>query len=309
MTDTLTKFLFEHATVRGELVELRSSWQHMLEHQQYPLPVQNLLGELTSAAALLCANLKFEGSMIMQIHSDGPVKLLVVECDNHLQIRAMAKLADQAVIEADANLQSLLNPNGRGRFIITLDPSDKSAGQRPYQGIVPIEGTTIAEIIETYMRQSDQLETRLWLACDAQVSRGMLLQRLPDHGGTAVRGPDIEPAQSTWERACMLGNTLKSAELIATDIATLMHRLFWEESLQVFEAQPIRFICTCSRAKVSDMLVMLGQTEINEALNSLGKLEINCDFCGQPYQFDSVDCAQLFLPPENTVLPDLNLSH
>ena len=309
MTDTLTKFLFENATVRGELVELRATWRQMLQYHQYPLPVQNLLGELTSAAALLCANLKFEGSMIMQIHGDGALKLLVVECDNNLHIRSMAKLSDQAVVDADATLQSLLNVHGRGRFIITLDPSDKSAGQQPYQGIVPLEGNNIAEIIENYMHQSEQLDTRLWLACDAQVSRGILLQRLPDQGGTAVAGPDSEPAEATWERACLLGNTVKHEELLTTDIATLMHRLFWEETLRVFDARKISFVCTCSRAKVGNMLMMLGQTEVNEALDSLGKLDINCDFCGQPYQFDSVDCAQLFLAPESTIVPDLNLTH
>jgi len=309
MTDTLTKFLFEDATVRGELVELRTAWQQILKHHHYPLPVRNLLGELTAATALLCANLKFEGSMIMQIHGDGPVKLLVVECNNHLQIRAMAKLLDDVIIGQETSLTDLINAHGKGRFIITLDPSDKSAGQQPYQGIVPIIGDSIAEIIENYMHQSEQLDTRLWLASDDQVSRGMLLQRLPYFGGNADPADDAETAQDAWERATILGNTLKPDELVSTDTATLMYRLFWEETVRVFDPHKITFQCTCSRDKVSNMLVMLGREEVHDALSSLGKLDINCDFCGKPYSFDVVDCAQLFLAPEIKVTPDPDLTH
>ena len=307
MTDTLSKFMFDNATVRGELVELHASWQQVLKHHHYPLPVRNLLGELTSAAALLCANLKFYGSMIMQIHGDGAVKLLVVECNHHLQIRAMAKLADDVIVGPDTSLTELINATGKGRFVITLDPNDKSAGQQAYQGIVPIEGDSIAAIIENYMRQSEQLDTRLWLACNDQVSRGMLLQRLPSFGGTVEN--DEQLAQATWEHAVILGQTLKTEELLSTDAATLMRRLFWEETLRVFDSQNITFQCTCSREKVSNMLVMLGRDEITEALTSLGKLDINCDFCGKPYSFDVVDCAQLFLPPAIKVHPDPDLTH
>jgi len=313
MTDTLTKFMFEDATVRGELVELRTAWQQVLKHHRYPLPVRNLLGELTSAAALLCANLKFEGSMIMQIHGDGPVKLLVVECDNYLHIRSMAKLVDDVIIGPDTSLTELINAHGRGRFIITLDHSDKSNGQQPYQGIVPLEGNSIAEVIENYMRQSEQLDTRLWLACDEQVSRGMLLQRLPYFGGNAGSNTDLagdeQSAQDAWERATLLGNTLKAEELVSTDTATLLYRLFWEETVRVFDPYRITFQCTCSRDKVSNMLVMLGREEVHEALSSLGKLDINCEFCGKPYSFDVVDCAQLFLAPEIKVSPDPDLTH
>jgi molecular chaperone Hsp33 len=307
MTDTLSKFMFEDATVRGELVEMHAPWQEILKHHQYPVPVRNLLGELTSAAALLCANLKFDGSMIMQIHGDGAVKLLVVECNQHLHIRSMAKMVDDVVIGPEASLSDLINAHGRGRFIITLDPNDKSAGQQPYQGIVPIEGETISEIIENYMRQSEQLDTRLYLACDDKVSRGMLLQRLPYFGGTAEH--DEQSAIDSWERAVILGNTLKTDELLSTDNATLMYRLFWEETLRVFTPQKIVFQCTCSRDKVSNMLVMLGKEEVHDALSTLGKLDINCEFCGKPYSFDVVDCAELFLAPEIKIHPDHDLPH
>lgn len=310
MTDTLTKFMFDNATVRGELVELHATWQEILKHHNYPEPVRNLLGELTAAAVLLCANLKFEGSMIMQIHGDGVIKLLVVECNNHLQLRSMAKLTDDVAIAANAGLTELINAHGNGRFVITLDPADKSAGQQPYQGIVPLEGATIAAIIENYMKQSEQLDTKLWLASDAQVSRGMLLQRLPYFGGKSVHQEnDREAAQHAWERAALLGNTVQPAELLSTDNPTLMHRLFWEETLRAFEPKKIAFVCTCSREKVGNMLAMLGKTEVMEALSGLGSLAINCDFCGKPYQFDAVDCAELFLAPENKVHPETGMTH
>ena len=291
MTDTLQKFLFEGAPVRGELVELSATWQQVLSRRAYPVAVQTLLGQMLAAAALLSANLKFNGVIVMQVHGDGPVKLLVVECDAELRLRATAKLVDDAVIAEDALLPQLVNANGHGRFVITLDPKDKLPGQQAYQGIVPLDGDSVATVIEHYMLRSEQLDTRLWLAADATVSRGLLLQKLPNTGGTQVPvSDDLE----TWDRSVMLAATLKDEELLSTDIATLMRRLFWEETIRVFEPTHPQFHCSCNREKVGNMLRMLGQPEIDEAIAELGKLEIDCDFCGQHYEFDKVDCTQLF---------------
>jgi molecular chaperone Hsp33 len=307
MTDSLQKFLFNDTAVRGELVELTSTWKQVLAHHDYPLAVQHLLGELCSAAALLCANLKFEGSMIMQIHGDGPIRLLVVECDHQLQLRAMAKLAENALIADNVSLSELINPHGHGRFVITLDPINKMPGHQPYQGVVPIEGNSIAAVIENYMKQSEQLDTKLWLAANDQVSRGMLLQRLPQLGGVAKSVE--QSAEETWERACILGNTLKHEELLNTSATTLLHRLFWEEELRFFAPQNVSFYCSCSREKVGNMLKMLGEKEVTDAITSLGKLDINCDFCGKPYYFDAVDCAQLFLSPDVAINPEVDRKH
>ncbi|GAC1415620.1 MAG: Hsp33 family molecular chaperone HslO [Burkholderiaceae bacterium] len=291
MIDNLQKFLFEGAPVRGELVELSETWHQVLDRRSYPRAVQKLLGELLSAAALLSANLKFNGVIVMQIHGDGPVKLLVVECDTELRLRATAKLTGDACIADDAQLPQLVNVHGHGRFVITLDPKDKLPGQQAYQGIVPLDGDSVATVIENYMLRSEQLDTRLWLAADGTVSRGLLLQRLPNTGGTEAPVPD---ELETWDRTVMLAETLKEEELIGTDTATLMRRLFWEETIRLFEPRYPQFHCTCTREKVGNMLKMLGKVEIEEAITELGKLEIDCDFCGQHYQFDKVDCAQLF---------------
>lgn len=301
MVDTLQKFLFENAAVRGELVELSDTWEQILSRSDYPLAVQTLLGEMMAAAALLSANLKFNGAIIMQIHGDGPVRLLVVECDADLHMRATAKLAPDAVIDDADGLQQLVHAHGQGRFAITLDPHDKMPGQQAYQGIVPLDGETVAIVIENYMLRSEQLDTKLWLAADGKVARGLLLQKLPREGG--IDAP-VEDDLETWHRTVALGGTLQRDELLSTDISTLMHRLFWEETIRVFPPRQPRFHCTCSREKVGNMLKMLGEFEIADALQEQGTLAINCDFCGQPYSFDKVDCAQLFatdIPLEHLV--------
>lgn len=291
MMDTLQRFIFENAAVRGELVEISDTWQQVQARKEYPAPVRTLLGEMLAAAALLSANLKFDGMIVMQMHGDGPVKLLVIECDSDLQLRATAKLAPNAVIPDDANLTQLVNAHGHGRFVITLDPKDKMPGQQPYQGIVPLDGESVAVVIENYMLRSEQLDTKLWLAADQNVSRGLLLQKLPREGGhDAPVGDDVE----SWNHIVMLGSTLRTDEMLSTDINTLMRRLFWEETIRVFEPKHPTFHCSCTREKVGNMLRMLGKPEIDSALADLGKLAINCDFCGQHYEFDAVDCAQLF---------------
>lgn len=291
MTDTLQKFMFEGAPVRGELVEISETWRQVQARRHYPKAVKTLLGEMLSAAALLSANLKFNGSIVMQIHGDGPIRLLVVECDSELQLRATAKLAMDAVIDEDATLPQLVNLHGQGRFAITLDPKNKLPGQQAYQGIVPLDGDSIATVIENYMLRSEQLDTKLWLAADDHVSRGLLLQKLPIEGGIAVSAQD---ALETWDRTVMLASTVRNEELLSTDISTLMRRLFWEETIRIFDPKHPSFHCSCNRERVGSMLKMLGQPEVESALAEMGQLGIDCDFCGQHYDFDKVDCAQLF---------------
>lgn len=294
--DTLQRFIFENAAVRGELVEISQAWREIQARHNYPNAVRSVLGEIVAAAALLSANLKFNGSIVMQIHGDGPVRLLVVECDAELRVRATAKLAPAAVVADDATLAQLFNVHGKGRFVITLDPQDKVPGQQPYQGIVPLVGEDMATVIENYMLRSEQMDTKLWLAADEQVARGLLLQKLPRHSNAAdqVRQATEEEDLETWQRAVSLASTLKRDEMLEVDIATLMQRLFWEETLRVFDPAHPQFHCSCTREKVGAMLKTLGQAEVDSALAELGELSINCDFCGQHYGFDKVDCAQLF---------------
>jgi molecular chaperone Hsp33 len=311
--DTLQKFIFDNAAVRGEFVEISDTWREIQSRHHYPQAVKTVLGQMVAAAALLSANLKFNGSIIMQIHGDGPVRLLVAECDSALRLRATAKLAEHAAVPDDATLTSLLNAHGKGRFVITLDPADKVPGQQPYQGIVPLDGEDMATVIENYMLRSEQLDTRLWLGANDDVSRGLLLQKLPRHSGKDDQVKQASEAEDleTWNRAVMLASTLKQEELLSTDIQTLMNRLFWEETVRVFEPAHPQFHCGCTREKVGNMLKMLGQAEVDDALADLGKLGINCDFCGKHYEFDKVDCAQLFASdtPVETLIPASEVKH
>ena len=310
--DTLQKFIFDNAAVRGELIDISATWREVQARHDYPAAVKKVLGQMTAAAALLSANLKFNGSIIMQIHGDGPVRLLVVECDAELRLRATAKLNPDMTIADDASLTSLLNAHGKGRFIITLDPLEKVPGQQPYQGVVPLDGDDVATVIENYMLRSEQLDTKLWLAADDHVSRGLLLQKLPYHGGKAEATPlNQEEALETWNRAVILGSTLKEQELLETGIDVLIQRLFWEETIRVFDPLHPQFHCSCTREKVGNMLKMLGRDEVESVIAEHGTVGVNCDFCGQHYEYDKVDCAQLFASdaPVETLLPAGEVKH
>ncbi len=288
MADTLLKFLFRDAPVRGEIVRLDASWRAMTAHHRYPAPVLRLLGEMTAAAALLAANLKFDGAIVMQIQGNGPVRLLVVEVQSGMKLRATAKLREGS-IAAGATLQQLVNPGGDARCAITLDPADRHPGQQPYQGVVPLEGETIAQVLEHYLRQSEQVESRLWLAANGAAAAGVLLQKLPQDAGAAPR-TDTD----AWPRAGALTATLTADELLALEPQALAHRLYWEERLDHFAPLAPRFECSCSRGRSGRMLLALGREEAESILAERGEVEIVCDFCNARYAFDAVDVAQLF---------------
>ncbi|GAA5236350.1 Hsp33 family molecular chaperone HslO [Verticiella sediminum] len=293
MSDQLTKYLFADQSVRLETVTLENTWRDIQGTHDYPPAVRRLLGDLVAASALLSANLKFDGSLVMQIQGDGDVRLVVVECRANLEMRATVKMREGASFDDAADLQALVNPGGKGRFIVVLDPRGRQAGQQPYQGVVPLQGTNVAEALEHYMAASEQLQTRLWLATDDHRAAGLLLQRLAREGGKpASEGAVLE--EDTWERAEQLAQTIKQEELLTLTAPTLVHRLFWEEDLTMFEPMTPRFHCGCSREKVADALRMLGVQEVESILEEQGRVEVKCDYCGAAYHFDAVDAAELF---------------
>jgi molecular chaperone Hsp33 len=297
VTDRLLKFLFHDAPVRGEVVQLGAAWQQVIEHHDYPSPVLALLGEMTAAATLLSANIKFNGALTLQVHGDGPVKLLVVECLPDFRLRATAKLREGAQIAPDADLRALVNATGQGRCAITLDPLERLPGQQPYQGVVALEGDSIAQAIETYMRQSEQLDTRLWLAADGKVASGVLLQKLPAEGGRAAQSKDTD----AWDRTTMLAGTLTSPELLANGPEALVRKLFWQERLEHGAAFHPSFQCRCSRERVGRMLLTLGRPEVDEIVRELGRVEVTCDFCNKTQAFDVVDVGQLFATGDSSI--------
>ena len=305
MTDSLLKFLFRRAPVRGGIVRLDAAWKQMIALHDYPAPVTRLLGEMTAAAALLATNIKFAGSLVLQIHGDGPVKLLVVECQPGVGLRATAKLRIDAAIDAAAGLQSMVNLHGRGRCAITLDPRDPQPGQQPYQGVVPLEGDTIAQALESYMRRSEQLDTHLRLAADGDIAAGLLLQKLPREGG---RGGATED-DDAWNRALALAGTLGAAELLAQPPAALAHRLFWQEPLDAYAPITPRFQCACSRERIGRMLLSLGREEVESIVAEQGQVEVTCDFCNAKRVFDAIDVAQLFATGSAAAIDDSARPH
>lgn len=275
-SDSLRRFLFEHAPVRGELVHLDQTWRSVIERHNYPGVLRDLMGELSAAAVLLAATLKLKGSLVLQIHGKGVLKLLVVECTGNLELRATAKW------EGELGQGTLRELVGDGRFVITLDPKD---GNQAYQGIVALDGETVAEILQNYMARSEQLDTRMWLAADGQQAAGMLLQRLPEQ-----KSEDAD----AFARASQLGATLKREELLSLPADELIHRLYHEEDIRLFEAQSVTFNCTCSRDNVARMLKMLGREDVGDILAERSEIEVFCEFCNERYVFDAIDAEAVF---------------
>jgi molecular chaperone Hsp33 len=302
----LLVFVCDGAPVRGEIVSISTAWQAVLERRDDPPVVRKILGDFVGAATLLSASLKFDGTLIIQAQSKGPIQLLVVECKSDLSMRATVKLSvESSEINNEASLGDLLDASNTGRLVITLDPSDREPGQAPYQGIVALQGerggiiqpvTSAAEAIGLYMQNSEQLETRIWLASNNSHVGGLLLQRLPNSGGHAHLDP--QTAAEGWARIQTLGGTITNQELLTLTPETILRRLFLEESVEngvrSFPPRQIRFSCRCSRTKVADILRMLGEEEIQGILAEQGAVETICEFCAKPYRFDAVDCLQVF---------------
>lgn len=276
MSDTLQRFLFEHAPIRGECVQLAATWQAVTERHDYPPPLRRALGELMAAGALLAATLKFDGRLILQLHGSGPVNLIVVECAPGQAMRATAKWDGDI---PEGGLRTML---GEGRFVISLMPE---SGQPGYQGVVDLRADGIAATLEHYMAASEQIETRLWLACDDLRAAGLLIQKLPERAATDT---------DTWPRISHLAATVKPRELLELPLQTLLRRLFHEEDLRVFEPKPVYFRCSCSPERVTGMLHMLGRDEVRSVIAERGEVEVRCEFCNRRYAFDAVDCEQIF---------------
>ncbi|MGJ7543271.1 Hsp33 family molecular chaperone HslO [Variovorax sp. LT1R16] len=320
----LHKFLFDGMPVRGMIVRLTDAWQEILARRAantttgaYPTPVAELLGEMTAAATLMQSNIKFNGSLILQIFGDGPVKVAVAEVQADLGLRSTATMVGE--LPADARFPDMVNVQNKGRCAITLEPKGRVPGQQPYQGVVPLFGDDgeklgkLSDVLQHYMLQSEQLDTTLVLAADDKVAAGLLIQRLPVKGegnleGTA--GSDLNLANQDeigrnedYNRISILASTLTREELLTLDVDTILRRLFWEEKVLRFQPNVgtlgPHFACNCSRERVAQMIRGLGVQETEEILAERGDIEVGCDFCGKQYRFDAVDAAQIFRPPGN----------
>ena len=272
--DHLSRFLFEELGVRGEIVSLDASFQAALALHQYPAVVAEQLGQVLAASVLLSATLKFDGSLILQIQGDGPISMLVAQSSNQQTVRGLALWDGE--VEA-GNLSSLF---GDGRLVLTIKPTKGKA----YQGIVSLEGDSLSDALESYFAQSEQLKTRLWFAVNADKAVGLLVQELPARAGQ----------QADWERVEMLADTITDNELLSLPSNDVIHRLFHEESIRLYQPQTVIFKCDCSREKVEAGLLTVGQAELLSLIKEKGSVETHCDFCNKHYHFDAVDIEQLF---------------
>ncbi len=267
---------------------LTRSWREVVDRHDCRKFVGEL-GRLSAAGVLLAASLKFEGSLVLQIHGDGPVKLIVVESSANGEFRSTAKLAEGAVLSNDDSLSRMVNSGGKGRFVVTLDPGPTAKNRQTYQGIVSLEAELVTVMLESYMQRSEQIPTRIWLSANDDRACGLLLQKLPGDGG-------IHSASDSdaWDRLVLLADTVTERELLSLSPDAMLHRLFWQEKIQSVETRACRFACGCTREKVARMLRMLGKQEVDEILAERTDVEVHCDFCNERYAFDAIDAAQLF---------------
>ncbi len=277
--NVLNRYLFEDLSVRGELVQLDEAYQRIISSKEYPAAVQKLLGELLVSTTLLTATLKFEGSITIQIQGDGPVSLAVINGDHKQRIRGVARW--EGDIADNAGLHEMM---GKGHMVITIEPK---VGER-YQGVVGLEGDTLADVLEGYFANSEQLKTRLWIRTGEFEGKphaaGMLIQVMPDGTGS----PD------DFEHLEQLTATVKDEELFSLEANELLYRLYNQDKVRLYEPQPVSFQCGCSRERSAAAIITIEKAEIYDILAEVGSVDLHCDYCGTTYAFDESQVTELY---------------
>lgn len=275
-SDQIQRILFDEIDVRGVVARVEDSYQAVLDRAEYPPVLQQVLGEMLAAVSLLSSNLKFEGRLMLQAAGEGAVRVLMAECRNHRDLRAIARY-DGEIADDVAFNELLVN----GRLALTIEPDN---GTR-YQGVVPLEKPTLAACLQDYFRQSEQLSTSIQLASDGKRAAGLLLQVLPAAG----------TGDEDWQRINTLASTLKDKELLDLDNETMLYRLFHEEQCRLYDPDTLRFHCDCSRSRSAEALKMMTEEELLQlAEEHEGVIEAGCHFCNEVYRFDTADIRALF---------------
>ena len=283
--DTLQRFLFENISIRGELTQLNTSWQAIIENHNYPPVVRDILAQMLVAGVLLAATLKFKGRITLQIQGNGALPFVVTECTSEYAIRGLAHYEQDIT---DANLKTLV---GDGQLAITLET--ENSGER-YQSIVELVGDTVADAIEHYLETSEQLSTRLWLFSNNEAAAGLLIQTLPPESVDNENPAQTQSDSDGWNRVEQLSATISDDELLTLDAQKILHRLYHEEDVRVFDSEPVYFRCSCSQERVANMLRSLGKEEVKSMIEEKNIISISCEFCNHPYEFDAIDAEQLF---------------
>lgn len=274
--DQFQRFIFEHSQVRGAWVQLGDSFREIINQPPYPDSVRQLLGESLVASVLMSSTLKFEGTLSLQAAGEGALRTLMAECSHDRKIRGLARFDEQAM--SGETLHELL---GQSRMAITITPEK---GQR-YQGVVPREADNLAGCLEEYFERSEQIATSLFLFADGDTAAGLLLQRLPGH---------TEEDDDLWNRVNHLARTVEAEELLKLDSETLLHRLFHEETVRLYEPEPVEFRCSCSRERTLAALESIGKEECYSILDEQGSIDMDCQFCHANYRFNRNDIDHLF---------------
>ena len=276
--DQLHRYLFENYAVRGELVTVSDTLEQILANHSYPQPVKTVLSELLVATSLLTATLKFAGDITVQLQGDGPLSLAVINGNNRQEMRGVARV--QGEIADGSTLKEMV---GNGYLVITISPEK---GER-YQGVVGLEGDTLAACLEDYFQRSEQLPTRLFI-------------RTGEHDGKAVAGGmllQVMPAQDAqlndFEHLATLTETIKAEELFTLPATDVLWRLYHEEEVTVYDPQDVEFKCTCSRQRCADALKTLPDEEVDSILADEGEIDMHCDYCGNHYLFNAMDIAEI----------------
>lgn len=286
--DQMQRFIFSDTDIRGEIISLQDAYQQVRinnakAEQALPETVQQLLGEFLAAACLLSSSLKFDGVLTLQARGEGDVSVLMAESSHQKDLRAVVQLAENCDVDATAG-KSLGELLGKGLLVIIIEP-DK--GER-YQGVVPLDKPTLAENLEDYFAQSEQLNTRFWLRANEQRAGGLMLQALPQQVSDAATNAE------NWETVEALADTVKDEELLGLSHEDVLYRLFNEFDVRLFEQEAVRFACSCSRQRCESTLSNLGRAELEEIISEQDLITIDCHFCNQKYQFGPADVEQMF---------------
>lgn len=274
--DHFQRFIFEHSQIRGAWVKLGDSYNEIARQAPYPASVRELLGQSLAASVLMSGTLKFNGILSLQAQGNGPLRTLMAECTHERTIRGLARFDDAAM--QPSGLNDLL---GDGNMVITITPDQ---GQR-YQGVVPRESDNLADCLQDYFTRSEQIDTGLMLFADENTSAGLLLQRMPGA---------VDPDNDLWQRINHLAATVKPEEILGLDSETLLNRLFHEEEVRIFDAEPVQFLCSCSRERTLAALESIGSEECYSMIDEQGSIEMDCQFCHAHYQFYRNDIDHLF---------------
>lgn len=277
--DYVQRFIFEGKSIRGEIIRLEKSFNIITQQRDYPSFVLKFLGETLVSNVMLSTTLKYEGQTTMQMRQEGPLEMLVAKCNNQLHIRGLAKWND------NSSFEELKNTLNNGQLVITVQPDNQVD---VYQSIVKISHQPVAQVMEHYFSQSEQLKTRIWLAVNHQYAVGLLIQQV------AQTDNKEDENNAFWDEIVMLTNTITENELISLDDLTLLRRLYHEYDLRMFETKPVEFRCTCNMTKMEGAILVMGQDEAYNILKQHKKLSVKCEYCNDEYTFSEAEVRAVF---------------